>query len=446
MAKSLLTIMKDHLEKILSANFDDDSLFIIGVSGGPDSMALLYLMHLLDRNVFVVHVNYGKRGHSSDKDQELVEQMSFAWGFESCSVSLDPAGAGNQNFQNWAREQRYRFFRDFKENYEADAIITAHHKDDQVETVIQKIFRGSAPTAWQGMKPWDGEILRPLLPFDKAEILKFCDSEAVPYRLDESNETSDFARNFIRNDLSEKMDKMFPGWQQNLLDLSSFSSAYLSAIDYTLNSISLDDSIRLTEFKKLDADLKRAVLKRFFDRHGLEGSYSKQQLHDLADIETMQTGKSIPMGDYKLTRDRDLLRLQKIEDRGAFEAKVVTLSDATSNFSGPYFTIKLSDHKPEHPNLRMDESKIKWPVEIRQWQHGDTIKPLGLNGTQNLSDHLTNRKIPTILREKALVLCGSDSSIYAIIYPENADIKELGAISDSVKCDDNTKTYLTINF
>ncbi|HKK25041.1 MAG TPA: ATP-binding protein, partial [Gracilimonas sp.] len=129
MAKSLLTIMKDHLEKILSANFDDDALFIIGVSGGPDSMALLYLMHLLDRNVFVVHVNYGKRGHSSDKDQELVEQMSFAWGFESCSVSLDPAGAGNQNFQNWAREQRYRFFRDFKENYEADAIITAHHKD-----------------------------------------------------------------------------------------------------------------------------------------------------------------------------------------------------------------------------------------------------------------------------------------------------------------------------
>lgn len=446
MAKSLLTILKDHLEKILSANFDDDALFIIGVSGGPDSMALLYLMHLLDRNVFVVHVNYGKRGHSSDNDQELVEQMAFAWGFESCSVSLDPAGAENQNFQNWAREQRYRFFRDFKENYEADALITAHHKDDQVETVLQKIFRGSAPSAWQGMKPWDGEILRPLLPFDKEEIMKFCDTQAVPYRLDESNESSDFARNFIRNELSDKMDTLFPGWQQNLLDLSSFGAAYYSAVEFTLNSVSKEDNIRLKDFEQLDPDLKKAVLKRFLDKHGLQGSYSKQQLNDLRTFETIQTGKSIPLGSYKLIRDRDLLRLQKKEYDADFEAQIIEHADAVSEYTGPYFTIRVTDQKPKLPNLRLDESKISWPIQIRQWKHGDTIKPLGLDGTQNLSDHLTNRKVPTILREKALVLCGSDSSIYAIIYPENADIGDLGAISDTVKCDDHTKTYLTINF
>jgi tRNA(Ile)-lysidine synthase len=446
MAKSLLTIMKDHLEETLSANFDDSSLFIIGVSGGPDSMALLYLMHLLGRKVFVVHVNYGKRGPSSDKDQELVEQMAFSWGFESCSVSLDPADAEDQNFQNWAREQRCQFFRDLKENYDADAIVTAHHKDDQVETILQKIFRGSAPTAWQGMKTWDGEILRPLLPFDKDQILKFCDSEAIPFRLDESNEASDFARNFIRNELSDKMDKLFPGWQQNLLALSSFGSTYEAAINYVLNNISGDGFIHLAEFKRLDPELKKAVLKRFIDKQGLEGSYSKQQLHDLSDIETLQTGKSIQFGSYNLTRDRDLIRLHTNEDKVTFEAQTIDRPDALSEFVGPYFTISESDHKPEPPDLRMDASKITWPLEIRRWEHGDVFTPLGLKGSQKISDHLTNRKVPTISRENALVLCGSDSTIYAIIYPENADIGESGTISDSVKCDQNTKTYLTINF
>ncbi|MDZ7808689.1 MAG: ATP-binding protein [Gracilimonas sp.] len=105
MAKSLGTNIRDHVESVLSEHFSDDDLFILGVSGGPDSMALLFLMYLLQRKVFVVHVNYGMRGEASDKDQELVEQMAFSWGFESCTISLDPAEAEDQNFQNWAREQ-----------------------------------------------------------------------------------------------------------------------------------------------------------------------------------------------------------------------------------------------------------------------------------------------------------------------------------------------------
>ena len=446
MAKTLSDRLQEHLEEVLSEHFKRDDRFVIGVSGGPDSMALLYLLYKLNRNVFVVHVNYGKRGTASDKDQELVEQMAFSWGFESCSVSPDPTEANNQNFQNWAREQRYQFFRDFKKDLNAAAIITAHHKDDQVETIFQKILRGSAPTAWQGMQDWDGEILRPLLPFDKEQILTFCESEAIPYRTDESNLESDFARNFIRNELSSKMDRFFPGWQQNLLDLGDFGSAYTSAVDLVLKSMSGDRFLNIHKLQELEPELKRAVLKKFLDDHGLEGSYSKQQLLDLSNISSLQTGRSIPFGTLKLTRDRDLLRLHGDTNEDSSGSHFIEKNEVESGFEIAFFTLKFSEQEPKSPNLRMDTSKVKWPLEIRVWESGDAIQPLGMTGSQNVSDHLTNRKIPTILREKALVLCGSDSTIYAIIYPENADIGELGLISELVKCEDTTETFLTINF
>lgn len=143
MAKSLKKTFKNHLSALLSDYFEPSSLFVIGVSGGPDSMALLYLLHLLEQDTFVVHVNYGKRGKKSDKDQELTEQMAFQWGFECCSIRLDPEEAKGKNFQNWAREQRYRFFRDLMQDLKADAIVTAHHQDDQIETILQKLFRGA---------------------------------------------------------------------------------------------------------------------------------------------------------------------------------------------------------------------------------------------------------------------------------------------------------------
>ncbi|MDZ7808690.1 MAG: tRNA lysidine(34) synthetase TilS [Gracilimonas sp.] len=342
--------------------------------------------------------------------------------------------------------KRYQFFRDFKKNYNAAAIITAHHKDDQVETILQKILRGSAPTAWQGMNVWDGELLRPLLPFDKDQILDFCESEAVPFRLDASNEESNYARNFIRNEFSEKMNMLFPGWQQNLIDLNTFGATYSSAIEHITNTISDDRVIRLNELSNLDSELQTAVLKRFLDDHGLQGKYSKLQLHELANIESLQTGKSIRIGTHKLTRDRDLLQLHTDIKSDSHQSHIISKSDAVSGFKVSHFTLSLSVQKPASPNLRMDASKLIWPLEIRNWEQGDAIKPLGLQGTQNVSDHLTNRKISTISRKKALVLCGSDGTIYAIIYPEQSANGEHGAISEIAKYESTTETFLTINF
>ncbi|MDR9418128.1 tRNA lysidine(34) synthetase TilS [Gracilimonas sp.] len=444
MAKSISNIFKKHLSDRLADYFEENPFFIIGVSGGPDSMALLYLLHQLQVDCLVVHVNYNKRGKQSDKDQELVEQISFAWGFECCSIQITPDKNQGKNFQNWAREQRYQFFRDLKVAHTADGIITAHHKDDQVETILQKILRGSSPTAWKGMDVWDGQLFRPLLPFSKEKILAFCEAEAVPYRIDKSNLKSDYARNYIRNEFTEKADKLFPGWHKNILSLPGYAESFEDSIRYITDSVSSGIGIDLTAFSELPELIKPAVIKHFLDESGLKGTYSKQQLTDLAEIEYVQTGKSLKIGDFELIRDRNKAKLIKAKKSNQAEISI-TENDVASGWANDRLSISKQKNIETNADLALDYTKLSWPLTLRTWNEGDSFQPLGMEGNQKISKHLTNRKISTSTREKALVLCGSDSTIYAIIYPELPTNQQWGNISELAKIDYNTNTILTIN-
>lgn len=445
MAKTGTTSFKKTLSGFLSDLFEEDSFFIVGVSGGPDSMALLYLLNILNVKALTVHINYGKRGKESDKDQELVEQMSHAWGFECCSIHLEPEDAKGKNFQKWARDQRYQFFRDLKDAYKADAIITAHHQDDQLETILQKLFRGSSPSAWQGMSVWNGELFRPLLSFTKQEILDFCETEAVPYRIDTSNKNSEFARNFIRNEFLHAMDNLFPGWQKNILDLPRLGKTFDDSIAYISDQVTSRGTILLDEFSKLPEDLKPAVLKTILDQAGMKGDYSRGQLKQLSEIELLQTGKSLKIGSMTLTRDRNRIRFQ-FEQEPAVILEDLGKAKAQKGWRFKNLFFELQPEPIPLPALRLDSSKLDWPLQLRNWNAGDQFQPLGMNGSQNVSDHLTNRKISTTSREKALVLCGSDGTIYALIYPALTAGGEHGAISEKAKCESTTETFLTINF
>ena len=444
MAKSISERLQSHLSAQLSDHFEEDAFFILGVSGGPDSMALMYLFYLLNQDALIVHINYGKRGKQSDKDQELVEQMAFAWGFECCSVWLNPKDAGNENFQNWARKKRYQFFEDLKADYRADAIVTAHHKDDQVETILQKILRGSGPVAWKGMEDWDGRLFRPLLPFSKAEILGFCETEAIPYRLDASNEESGFARNFIRNEISEKMDAFFPGWQQNLLALEDHAKAYQESIRIVADRILKKNVLYVEKFADLPEVLKSAVLKFVLDEFGLNREYTRGELEELAELETLQTGKSREVASLVFTRDRDKILIHPNTSPLKIDEHIEEV-EAEKGWEKHGIRLKQKQDFNTKATLRVDAGTLNYPLHLRNWEAGDVIQPLGMQGHQKISDHLTNRKIPTISREKALVLCESDGTIYAIIYPVETSGGAKGAIAESAKISASTKNILSIN-
>lgn len=437
MSKSEFLQIENHVSEKVTKYFSEHPKFIVGVSGGADSMALLFALKQLNLDAFVVHVNYGLRGEESDKDQELVEGLAFEWGFECCSVRIDSSQSENENFQNWAREERYRIFSELMEETGANGLVVAHHRDDQVETIMQKILRGSSPEAWSGMTDWDGEIFRPFLAFNKSDILKYCKERAIPFRTDKSNLESNYSRNFLRNEFSDKMDILFPGWDANILKLQEFGRLNELAISELLDQNKNKFELPIQRIREFDKILAQAVIKKFLNNY--IPSLSEGMIKEAYNLIESQTGSELRLTDfYTLIKDRDQLIIK--EKSSSFKAIKVTKKMLVEGFQSNELDLSIVDKRSSE--LYLDADRLQFPLVIRRWEAGDKIQPLGLKGSQKISDHLTNRKVSAAKKEKSLVLSNTDGTIYAIIF--EAKQTKSGTISEICKVTDTTKQFLLI--
>lgn len=423
---------------------------IVGVSGGPDSMSLLWLLTQLPDRVtpMVVHCNYQMRGKDSDRDQSLVEEAAAAWGVEAVTVRFDPATLSGGNFQLQARNRRYEIFRDLMQENEAAGIATAHHQDDQLETIFQKILRGSGLSAWQGMKTWDGELFRPLLGVSKAELISFASSHHVPYRIDASNEESTYARNFLRNGWFPALDDLFPGWRGNLLKLPDRAREHEELTRQMLGSIRTgEDGLDREAFLALPERVQRPLLLEVIKSLDAGVSISAGALEQIDRIEPLQTGKRLQLNEeWALLRDRDELRLIRGE-RPARETITIDEEQWRSDLLNPDgFRLTMGEWRgtPHPDRLELDMDAVTWPLRWRDWGDGDRFRPLGMEGSQSVSDHLTNRKISSAVRDRVRVLENADGVILAVLYPAGSGRPEPGQLARDAKCDESTSETLEI--
>ena len=410
-------------------------------------MSLLYLLHRHDVETTAVHCNYGVRGESSDKDQELVEEVCSMWGMDCVSVRLDADEAEGRNFQAWARDRRYRVFRDLKRELNADFIATAHHEDDQVETIFQKILRGSGPISWQGMTVVAGDLFRPLLGVRKEEIREFATEQHVPFREDESNFSSDYARNFLRRELKDRMDDFFPGWENNILalpdkviDFEGLANELLQRIKGEAGGLLRDELLRV------DQKLWPVLLLQFLKDELPDVAHSTGFLEDVKRLKALQTGGGLAVAkDIQLVRDRDrFVLVKKSEDLS--EQSVVDREELREAKKIDDITISIAtwDGTLNTKNLLMDVELIDWPIKIRNWSGGDTIRPLGLDGKQTVAKLLTNKKISSVEKKRAKVIESFDETICAVIFPHMTKSGQNGVISEHVKCTSRTEEIVRI--
>ncbi|MEX0995257.1 MAG: tRNA lysidine(34) synthetase TilS [Balneolaceae bacterium] len=451
MNKSESTRMIERVETHLKTCFqDEESLHMVtGVSGGPDSMTLLYIFHRIGIRCTVIHCNYQLRGDASDKDQELVEETASMWGYECVSVRFDPDSAAD-NFQNWARNRRYQAFRDLKDELKADGIMTAHHQDDQLETIIQKIMRGAGLTAWQGMKIWDGELFRPLLEVSKAEILKFASENHIPYRLDSSNEESTYARNFLRNGWFPILDDLFPGWRDNILKVPERAKEHQSLADALARSIRVDHTkLDRKKLLSLDPEVQKPVLLHIIKSFQEDITVSSGTLINLDQLESLQTGKKLQLNDrWSLLRDRDQFVLQ--ENEQVFRPEITLtrreLSDEKMLKGSLGIELIPWEGTINENFIQVDADVLEWPLKIRNWKDGDKMNPLGMEGHQSIADLLTNQKIPAAEKSGTRVIESFDENICAVIFPSGrAEDQNAGVIAEWARCTPETKTILQIH-
>ncbi len=219
--------------------------FLLAVSGGADSMVLAHCFKESEFPFEIAHVNYHFREEDSNLDQRLVEDFckTHQIKFHLKDVSEEEK-AKMKSLQNWARDIRYQFFFEILEKEKLDCIVTAHHLNDDLETFIINLSRGSGIKGLSGIPKNENRILRPFLKHSKAEIYAFAKTHKIDFREDKSNLKNDYLRNKIRNDLVPKITEIFPNFlnqfQESLSHLQQANQFYQNTIEKTFDEIFIE--------------------------------------------------------------------------------------------------------------------------------------------------------------------------------------------------------------
>ncbi len=410
------TPLTDSLRSLLTAQgWADPTPVAVAVSGGADSMALLLTACALGLDVTVLHVDHGLRPESS-ADRDFVEHaardLGCAFHAHLAHNLAAKAERDGQGLEAAARTERYSWF-DQKVG-PGGILLTGHHADDQRETQLLHLIRGTRPDAWRGMEPWNTErgfaIGRPFLGLTREALLNALRQKGQAWREDASNLDPRHLRNRIRHELVPLLDVLRPGWDAGL------SRAAALAVEWRTSTLDLLADVKPGE---LPLSLVKAAPS---PRHlvwlwGAQFGAVAGQLDALISLAepSTETGKQCSTSSHRILRERDRLLAMPLAPSDAplnWPQPLNPHTDKKGEIHTPQGTLKWSvSHVNERPEVvrnektaQLDLSTFKGPLTLRHWLSGDRIAPLGMEGQQSVSDILTQRKVPHASRSQVLLL------------------------------------------
>ncbi len=417
-----------------------DKKYLLACSGGLDSMCLAHLLMQSKTPFEVAHVNFQLRGYESDQDSEFVKQFCEANSLVFNELKSDTKAYVERNkvsIQEAARQIRYDYFERIRRQNKLDGIITAHHEDDQIETVFINLLRGTGIEGLAGMSEKRGEIIRPMLSFSRAEIKEFAESHGISWREDSSNQKTDYLRNKLRlNVLPELYQSRedardnFLGSLQRLKDTGrAFNSLYQ---EWKNQFTSKDDDIWV---------LKSEGLKRYSGSHSLlfywvrDFGFNSDQARDIHQALTLgESGKLFNSANYLANVDRDQVLIVKkggLQEKISIDSSDIQLDTSLENYS--ILKVKPGDFMDKDPeNAMMDLEQLEFPLTLRPIETGDRFIPLGMQNEKKISDFLIDLKVPLIKKARVNVLISGNRIAWVMGY----------RIADWVKIGPGTKEII----
>ena len=409
-------------------------VIVAGVSGGSDSVALLFALWDLrefypDIDLIVSHVNHGLRGSESDEDAEFVRETAQRLDLSFECVRVDTEGFRKKHglsLEDAARELRYRFFNDVLAKHSAQRIATAHTLNDQAETVIMRLIRGSGSQGLAGIRPSVGNIIRPLINVTKLEAREYLRSKGVSWREDSTNSSDEFLRNRVRNELIPLLESYNPAVEQVLSRVAAVCAAeadFISAeaekkfrkIVRVAGGGVLGDvekllqeplAIRFSVMRKsilaVKGDLNSVSAKHLFSIDEVMCSGEASAEVNLPGGVVFHTGHGV----FFFVREEKFRELPatEINSHGTHRVSAdleikVELTDDVSLWGAA----DVGYFPPE---------KVGFPITLRSFSEGDRFVPLGMKGAKKLKDFFIDEKIPRFLRKKVPVLETRDGIIW----------------------------------
>lgn len=391
---------------------------LVAVSGGRDSMTLLHVLKSLAERwqlkLTVGHVNHGLRSESAE-DEEFVRSISREWGIPCHFRRLTPnEDKVRINLEAWAREKRYQSLHELLEEIGCDCIVTAHHADDQAETVLYRLQQKSGLDGLRGIHPQIEKVVRPLLPFSRIQINDYIIEHDIPFIEDKTNEDLDYARNYIRHRILKPWKEKDPDLLNALNLVSSEAQKLVHTLDYMVERLAHElvrrvdhTTIRIPVHKT--ADLPEILVLRLFRHLSFETDpWRRNQWDELKSfLGTAVTGKMFTLSPkWRLLRDRDDWILSSRKPL-IFDSVVQPEMEipAGEHLFHWIWTDNSRVGSLEKSCERIDGNVLKESsVVLRNWKEGDVFQPLGMKGRRKVSDFLTDLKLNRFEKEQQLVL------------------------------------------
>jgi tRNA(Ile)-lysidine synthase len=408
---------------------------IAAVSGGPDSMALLHILRdlslELDFSIVAAHVNHGLRPQAV-QEQEFVEKQCRRWQIPYFSKTVDVRGLAHQSktsLEDAGRQARYGFFHELLQELGADVIATAHHQDDQAETVLIHLLRGAGMQGLRGIVPRNGKVVRPLLQHRKQDLLIYLQENRIDYCIDQSNRDEDFLRNRIRHQLIPLLQQEYnPQIIENLSRLAEIIRAENELLQQTMQRYwpqlvcAQDESgveMDAEGFKVLPlAAQRRLAMMALSTVGGPEGWEAKDVekvlglLHKPGSAKILQLKKGIIINK---SYDR-IIFTSHWQEPGVFSIDVDIPGQAVLP-DGTRFCFMLEDFRRFSPvpgDIYLDFDKLSLPLVLRSRRPGDVIRLAGSDGHKKLKKYLNEQRIPVRQRDRVPVLASQSGEIYAL--------------------------------
>lgn len=390
---------------------------VVAVSGGIDSIALLYLLHSLDMfKIIVAHIDHSIR-KDSIKDRLFVEDISKNLSLQFFFKKLNfNSKQKRKSLEEWAREERYKYFKDLCKKTKSKWAMTGHHCNDHAETILFNLSRQTGISGMLGIPKENGMIIRPLLSFNKKEIFEFVDRNGIPFVEDSTNLDFSIPRNFIRKELIKPWESKVSSLIKNIYHSSLHLKEWKSSLDqllriFVINNLKINDKkieIPIRLISGLPNLCKIRLIQLLFQKE--KCLWSK---HDLKMLEQFfnkaSTGKIFDfLAPWSLLYDRKVIIAVKNNEID-FKQKIKIKPDKVIFFNKKRYKIitgkvMFSFTKSQNEEI-IDWAKFKDKMlEIRVWKKGDVFQPLGMKNIKKVSDFLINEKIDNFSKKHQSVL------------------------------------------
>ncbi|NOX65353.1 MAG: tRNA lysidine(34) synthetase TilS [Chlorobi bacterium] len=451
-----MSALEQNIIKFISDNklIESNDKLLLALSGGADSVfALTFLTKFKNKyniQICALHINHSLRGDESDGDEKFCRKLCNDLNIEFYSKKVDVKSiAENEklSIEEAARNIRYEKLDEYLKISNSDKIVTAHNLDDNTETVLLNLFRGTGLKGLSGIPVKRNNIIRPFLSAGKSEIIEYLDENNIDFRVDSTNKQSEFKRNYLRNEIIPKIrENINPKVDGNILRLSQIiknaelvlndlvienASKFISSIN---TELLISKEIKTIPYHLIGEVIRRSIEEKFSVIIDYDDFINVQNLIDLqvgSKVDLSQNLEAVSEREYLLIRKKI-----KAENLGTcielyFNSEIkygeriigcteINLDEVQYNNSKDVEFINADD--------------LVEPLVVRRWKHGDKFNPLGLKGTKNVSDFLTENKVPASSKNERLVLLNKNRIIWVAGY----------RIDESVKISNRTKKAMKL--